>query len=204
MSRSAFLIGRMALAAMAGSMLLAGCSQSNSPSADTATQAIPDGGYSASAAKAAGLRPVTDNFAVSPQIHIKDLAKIKAAGFTRIIDNRPDGEGGASQPPSARLRREAEKLGMKFVYLPFAGAIPEHVWDGETQALEASREPTLAYCRSGTRAITIWAMAQAKSGRMTPDSIVKAAANAGYPLQGRRQLLEKLASEAKGQEKEIR
>lgn len=204
MFRSAKANGRLMLAAFAGSLLLAACSPQPAQTGENPALAVPEGSYSREAAKAAGLRPVTDNFAVSPQIQVKDLAKIKAAGFTRIIDNRPDGEGGASQPTSARLKAEAEKLGMKFVYLPFSGSIPKQVWDGETLALESSQEPTLGFCRSGTRAINIWAMAEAKSGRMNADEIIGAGASAGYPLQRQRPLLEKLAQEAQGQEKEIR
>jgi uncharacterized membrane protein YedE/YeeE len=38
------------------------------------------------------IRPLTPNYAVSPQIAIEDLPAIKAAGFTTVIDNRPDAE----------------------------------------------------------------------------------------------------------------
>lgn len=42
--------------------------------------------------------------------------------------------------------------------------------------------PVLAYCRSGTRSATIWALSQ--SGLQTRDEILTAAARAGYDLRG--------------------
>ena len=36
-------------------------------------------------------RTVTPTFSVAPQIAVGDLAAAKAEGFTRVINNRPDG-----------------------------------------------------------------------------------------------------------------
>ena len=55
-------------------------------------------------------------------------------------------------------------------------------------ALAQTPGPHLAYCRSGTRSITLWAMARAKAGA-DPDALVKAAADAGYDLSGARATL---------------
>ena len=38
------------------------------------------------------IRPLTPDYAVSPQIGLEDLAAIRAAGFAMVIDNRPDAE----------------------------------------------------------------------------------------------------------------
>ena len=38
------------------------------------------------------IRAITPTYAVSPQIALEDLPAIKAAGYTTIINNRPDGE----------------------------------------------------------------------------------------------------------------
>ena len=38
------------------------------------------------------IRALTPTYAVSPQIDPEDLPAIKAAGYTVVIDNRPDGE----------------------------------------------------------------------------------------------------------------
>ncbi|MGC1487714.1 MAG: sulfur transferase domain-containing protein, partial [Albidovulum sp.] len=53
-------------------------------------------------------------YAVAPQITPDDLAAIKAAGFVRVICNRPDGEIPAPIQ-SAAMRAATEALGMDFV-----------------------------------------------------------------------------------------
>ncbi|MCF6294043.1 MAG: sulfur transferase domain-containing protein, partial [Robiginitomaculum sp.] len=68
----------------------------------------------------------------------------------------------------------------------------DEIFNALDAELEASSEPTLAYCRSGTRAITIWAMSQVKSGKFTPKQVIDIAAKSGYRLQGQRQALENL------------
>jgi uncharacterized protein (TIGR01244 family) len=50
------------------------------------------------------------------------------------------------------------------------------------KALASAEAPVLAYCRSGARSITIWALAQAAAGKAAPDDIVAQAASAGYDL----------------------
>ena len=149
--------------------------------------------YDQASAVAAGLRPVTANFAVAPQIDIADLSRIAEAGFTRIINHRPDGEG-VTQPLSADFAKEAKRLGLKFVNLPFRpGHITPEVFDGLTSEWAASNEPTLAYCRSGTRAITLWARSEVSAGHITPAQAIAAADSAGYNLQSQRSVLEQLA-----------
>jgi sulfide:quinone oxidoreductase len=46
--------------------------------------------------------------------------------------------------------------------------------------LEELPKPVLAYCRSGMRCTTLWALAHAKT--MDRASIVQTAANAGYDI----------------------
>jgi uncharacterized protein (TIGR01244 family) len=62
--------------------------------------------------------------------------------------------------------------------------------------LERAPGPVLAYCYSGGRSITAWAMAQALRGAMRPGEIVAVAAKAGYDLSKVRTALEALAPPA--------
>ena len=48
------------------------------------------------------------------------------------------------------------------------------------EVLEGSNGPVFAYCRSGTRSTTLWALSQA--GEAPADEIISAAANAGYDM----------------------
>jgi uncharacterized protein (TIGR01244 family) len=124
-------------------------------------------------------RTVTPNFSVAPQIAVADLAVAKAEGFTRVINNRPDGEA-PGQPPSAAMAAAASAAGLDYLWIPVVGAPgPEQA---DAQAKAAAGGKTLAFCRSGTRSITAWAMGQARSGALSADELARLGEGAGYDL----------------------
>ena len=134
------------------------------------------------------IRKVTEQFAVAPQISADDLAAIKAAGIKAIVVNRPDGE--VSEDLAAdEIMHQAEALGLQCAYVPY---LPEQnpleVLPDFSRALADLPEPTLAYCRSGTRSITLWALSQ--KGQLSADAILQAAQAAGYDLSAYKQFLE--------------
>ena len=63
------------------------------------------------------------------------------------------------------------------------------------QGLLGAPGPVLAYCRSGARSTTLWALAQAGAGLISVDQILSAARAAGYDLDQHRPLLESLAGQ---------
>lgn len=129
---------------------------------------------------------VTEHLHVSVQITAEDLAEAQRRGFTTIINNRPDHEA-PDQPTSASLRASAEALGFAFVEIPVAGPPSDAAASSFGQALREAKGPVLAFCRSGTRSITLWALSQAQSGARTED-LIATALKAGYdlsPLEGR-------------------
>ena len=126
------------------------------------------------------IRPLTADYAVSPQISPADLPAIKAAGFTTVIDNRPDGE----IPPelqAAAMRAAAEALGLTFVLNPVqpGGWTPETV-ASQRAAMDAAKGPVFAYCASGNRCSIVWALAEAK--RRPVEELVGIPARHGYQL----------------------
>ncbi|MGY6635245.1 MAG: TIGR01244 family sulfur transferase [Alkalilacustris sp.] len=138
------------------------------------------------------IRPLSDTYAVSPQITPEDVPALAAAGYTTVICNRPDAEN----PPdlaAARLRAAVEGAGMTFVENPFDATTlsPAHV-DAQGAAIEAAPGPVLAYCASGNRSSVAWALSQA--GRQPADALIGAAARHGYRLEGLRPQLEALAA----------
>ncbi|MEO0466444.1 MAG: TIGR01244 family sulfur transferase [Pseudomonadota bacterium] len=135
----------------------------------------------------ADIRTVTDSFAVAPQITPDDLEQIAAAGFKTIIANRPDGEGGLDQPRMGAVRAKAEEKGLIFIALPFSGAPTPEIVERMGQILSEAETPILAYCRTGTRSITAWALVH--GGQGTADDIINAAAGAGYDLSSMRDFL---------------
>lgn len=138
-------------------------------------------------------RHVTPNFAVASQLTAADFARAAALGFKAVVSNRPDGEA-PDQLPDASARAAAEAAGLTYHALPFKGAPTPGIVAEMTALLEANRAgPVLAYCRTGTRSITAWAMSQALSGARGPDELIALAAGAGYDLSGTRGALERLS-----------
>ncbi|WP_084395621.1 TIGR01244 family sulfur transferase [Henriciella aquimarina] len=135
----------------------------------------------------ADIRTVTDYFSVAPQLEESDIDQIAKAGFKTIVANRPDGEGGVDQPRMGSIRTRAEEKGLTFVALPFSGAPTPEIIERMQSILAEAPTPVLAYCRTGTRSITAWALTHAGQGHS--DEIVDAAAHAGYDLSSIKHLL---------------
>ncbi len=126
------------------------------------------------------IRPLTPDYAVSPQIEPGDLPAIKAAGFTTIIDNRPNGEIPGHLHDKV-MQAAAESMGFTFVVNPIiGGAMTEANVTAQRAAMDAAQGPVFAYCASGNRCSVVWAMAMA--GSMPADDLVGIPARFGYQL----------------------
>lgn len=140
----------------------------------------------------AEFRRLSQDFAVSPQLSLGDIACAAAEGFKTIIKNRPEGEE-PGLPTEAEMMSAARSAGITFRSLPFQGPPPPAVVAETVLLMEQATGPILAYCRSGTRSAMAWGMAQALAGAASPDQIIASAARAGYDLSRVRQALEALA-----------
>lgn len=134
------------------------------------------------------IRQITPRYSVTPQISVEDLPAIKAAGFTRVICNRPDEEN----PPShqaAAIEAAAKEQGVDFIFLPLSHQTmtPDNIAK-QADLAETAGGPVLAYCASGTRSTVAWALGQA--GKMSADDILTTTAKAGYMLNQLRPQLE--------------
>lgn len=137
------------------------------------------------------IRPLTERYAVSPQITPGDIAAIKAAGYTTIIDNRPDGEI-PSEVQTEAMRRAAEAAGLAFVANPvIGGAITMQNVETQRAAVDQAPGPVFAYCASGNRSSIVWALSQA--GRRPTDDLIATAARFGYNLEPIRPQIDALA-----------
>jgi uncharacterized protein (TIGR01244 family) len=128
------------------------------------------------------IRPVTDDFAVAPQILPDELPEIARRGFRLLINNRPDGES-SGQPPSADIAAAARGAGLDYVHIPIRGAPGAGEVEAVAEAVRTARGPVLSFCRSGTRSIVAWAMAEAAAGRPR-EGLVRLGHLAGYDLSG--------------------
>jgi uncharacterized protein (TIGR01244 family) len=131
--------------------------------------------------KMSSIRPVTEDFSVSPQIALSDLKIAASQGVKRIICNRPDDEE-PGQINSAEARAETQALGMSYVHIPVRGGpTPDQVEEMRVAIAEAGG-PVLAYCRSGTRSIVTWAIGQMVSGAREASELIALGTAAGYDL----------------------
>ncbi|AXK41012.1 TIGR01244 family sulfur transferase [Erythrobacter aureus] len=126
------------------------------------------------------IREVSPGFAVAPQIQLADMHALKERGFATLICNRPDGEE-ETQPSVDAMREAAQAAGIAFHHIPVSGgAFP----DAAVAAFRAVRRgtdgPVLAYCRTGTRSITLETLANPDG--IDRDKRLKRAASAGYDL----------------------
>lgn len=98
-----------------------------------------------------------EKLSVTGQISIDDLAEIAAAGYKSIICNRPDQEGGETQPTSTQLEEAARALGIQFAYLPVEiGKVSTEKSEAFNKLLAELPGPVLAFCGSGKRATALY------------------------------------------------
>ena len=122
---------------------------------------------------------VSENFFVSGQIDSNSIPALKAESFKTIICNRPDNEE-PNQPIKTELRFECEKNDINFHDIEFKP------WDLDFQKITLTEKiiledkNTLAYCRTGTRSITLWAFASCKNKEV--NQVLENVSEAGYDL----------------------
>lgn len=125
---------------------------------------------------------LTSDFSVSPQLMAADVAKAAGQGYRSLISNRPDGEE-AGQPTADAMAVLASRHGMSFAHIPVVpGTVTKDDLADMKRALAALPGPVLGFCRSGMRAATMWALAQAAD----PERTLKITKAAGYDLDGLR------------------
>jgi sulfide:quinone oxidoreductase len=128
-------------------------------------------------------KKIDRNLSVSEQITSQDIAAIARAGFKSVICNRPDGEG-ADQPVFAEIETAATAAGLAAEYLPIvSGKVTDDDAAEFGVLMDKLPNPVLAYCRTGTRSTTLWALSEGARGRPLPE-ILTAAKTAGYDMSG--------------------
>jgi len=126
------------------------------------------------------IKKISDQLSVADQITKNNVTDIIKAGFKSIICNRPDGEV-PGQPAFKDIEQAAIKANLPIRYLPaVSGAVTPQLGQEFGKMLEELPKPVLAYCRSGMRCTTLWALSNAKT--MDRASLVQIAANAGYDI----------------------
>ena len=110
------------------------------------------------------LQQVNESFSVSAQLALQDIQVLAEKGVKSIICNRPDGEA-ADQINVTEFEAAAAAAGLEMVYLPvLPGHFDSEDVDAFLSAMEHLPAPVHAYCRTGTRSITLWALYQRRLG----------------------------------------
>lgn len=98
------------------------------------------------------INPLSETFAVAPQLSPQDMQAVADAGYKSVIINRPDLEGGPDQPSSADVIAAARAAGLAVEYQPVvSGSMTPDDVARFAVLLKELPAPVLAYCRTGTR-----------------------------------------------------
>ncbi len=127
------------------------------------------------------LRSLDEHTIVGGQVSPSDMAELKAAGVTMVVNNRPDDEE-PGQPSSADIEAAARAAGLDYRHIPVGSSgLSAHQVQAMGEAIDQAKGKMLAFCRSGTRSTYLWALARAQMGDDAAE-IVGKAAEAGYDL----------------------
>jgi sulfide:quinone oxidoreductase len=138
---------------------------------------------------------LSDRLYATGQIVPEDVGSLAEQGFTAVINNRPDGEGGPQQPSSAALATAAAAAGIGYHYLPLGadGLSPELI-AGFYDALSDAEGPVLAFCKTGMRSAVLWALTEVCHLERPVDVVLSEAVDGGYDLSGMRPLFERVVA----------
>jgi len=138
------------------------------------------------------IKTLTSNLSIGPQVLVSDIPTLAQAGFKAIICNRPDGES-PDQPSFQDIEQAAKQWGLQAMYLPTeSGKVRDEEAQAFGQLIHTLPGPVLAYCRTGMRSTTLWALSQAGS---TPlPHILEASHKAGFDL---KDLVQRMANAGK-------
>lgn len=127
---------------------------------------------------------ITDRLTVAAQPDPADFPALANQGYAFILNARPDGED-AAQPGNAAERAAAESAGLGYAFVPVTGpTIRAADIRAFQRALAESKGPVYAHCKSGARALTLYALGEALNGRLKPEDLEAFGQRHGFDLSG--------------------
>lgn len=133
------------------------------------------------------LAVLTPNVSALAQPSVQEIAELAQRGYRSIISARPENET-EDQPEWLDLKAAAAAHGMEAVQIPIVmGQIRDDQIAEFRDSLQQLPKPVAAFCRSGTRAALMWALAN--QANLTIDERISIAAKEGYDLEPFRQRL---------------
>ena len=120
---------------------------------------------------------------VGPQISVADMQELSLLGVRRIVVARPEGEE-RGQPAISEICTAAAAFDIRVHQIP---VVPGQITDDDVRAfgeiIRGTSDPIFAYCRSGMRATSLWALNAAAQGQAV-DRILYDARIAKFDLTG--------------------
>lgn len=110
---------------------------------------------------------VNEKLSIADQPSIADIGSLSEAGFTALVNLRPDGEE-ASQPGSDSEAEAARLAKLRYDFIPVSTAAAITLADVRAfqAAVSASPGRVLAHCKSGMRALLLHSIGEVLDGRM--------------------------------------
>jgi uncharacterized protein (TIGR01244 family) len=132
---------------------------------------------------------------VGPAPTPNDIARLAEAGFRSIINNRPDTDQELTMT-SAEVAASAAAIGLSYSHIPVEGKNPlEKDVKAFATALANLPHPIFAYCQSGGRSASLWALASV--GEHNTEVLISKCRDIGFDISGlhtkmdmRREMLE--------------
>ncbi|MGN6766754.1 MAG: TIGR01244 family sulfur transferase, partial [Rhizobiaceae bacterium] len=136
---------------------------------------------------------ITGRLTVAGQPDPQAFRDIAARGYATLVNLRPDGEE-PSQPGNAVERMQAAGAGMAYGFVPVTGpTIGQADVEAFRNMMQRSQGPVYAHCKSGTRALTLYALAEVMAGRMKAGEVQAFGKEHGFDLSGAVRWLEREA-----------
>ncbi|GAA3113895.1 bifunctional sulfur transferase/dioxygenase Blh [Rhizobium viscosum] len=134
---------------------------------------------------------ITDNLSVSDQPEPAIFGDFAEQGFAVVVNARPDGEE-PGQPGNIAEAAAAWSAGLNYAFIPVTGpTITAADIRAFQKALSDAGAPVLAHCKSGTRALTLYALGEVRDGRMKREDVESFGRNFGFDLSGAARWLER-------------
>lgn len=119
---------------------------------------------------------------VADQVALDDFAALAEAGFTDVINNRPDDEE-PNQPGTEAEARAAAAAGLGYAHIPVTRTtITEADIRRFQAAIARASGRVLAHCKSGTRTLMLWAIGEVLDQRMRIEDIETLGRTVGIDL----------------------
>lgn len=129
-------------------------------------------------------------FAIADAVAVDDLDEVARQGFRSVICNRRPGEA-EDHPDDRALSARASALGLDWRCIPVTpGEYAERDIEAFGQALERLPSPILAFCRTGKRAVHLWALARSQQTSCDIPALLAAVHAAGHDPQPIREMIE--------------